>query len=131
MPDEQVSPLSRIWTRSMTDAEFRARLLADPRATLEDEMGLMLPENMNVNVIENTHREYTIVLPVAADADAEGDEESRLGVGPVLMYHIPEHNFAADVRLEGIEGKPGRPGFGANPHGRTGENPGSADPGAR
>jgi hypothetical protein len=131
MSDEQVSPLSQIWTRSMNDAEFRARLLANPRTTLEDEMGLMLPENMNVSVIENTHRKYTIVLPVAADLDADDGESDRtVGMG-VLMYHIPEHNFAADVRLEGIEGKPGRPGFGANPHGRTGENPGSAAPGGR
>ena len=102
MPEEQVSPLAQIWTRSLDDADFRARLLADPRSTLEDEMGLMLPENMQVNVVENTRHEYTIVLPVAADA--AGDEDAQRRGTTQLMYHIPEHSFASDLHLDQVQG---------------------------
>lgn len=115
------SPLSRIWTRATYDREFRTRLMKNPRRTLEEDLGLMLPQDMKVNVVENTETEYTIVLPMPEEVDSQGDvNDETVGFASICyVYHIPEHNFAVDLRLEGA-GRPARGrGFGSNPNPRS------------
>ena len=114
------SPLSRIWTRATYDPEFRKRLMDKPRKTLEDDLGLMLPEDMKVNVVENTEAEYTIVLPMPEEVDGQGDvDDETVGFAAICyVYHIPEHNFAVDLRLDGVGRPPRRRGFGSNPNPR-------------
>ena len=45
------------------DDEFRGRLLADPKATLREDYGLDLPENLNLHVHEEDLTTAHIVLP--------------------------------------------------------------------
>ncbi len=45
------------------DDEFRGRLLADPKATLREEYGLDLPENLNLHVHEEDLTTAHLVLP--------------------------------------------------------------------
>ena len=45
------------------DDEFRGRLLADPKATLREEYGLDLPENLNLHVHEENLTTAHLVLP--------------------------------------------------------------------
>ena len=45
------------------DDEFRGRLLADPKATLLEDYGLDLPENLNLYVHEEDLTTAHIVLP--------------------------------------------------------------------
>ena len=80
-------------------------------------MGLMLPEDMNVNVVENTANDYTIVLPMVRTGEAADDDV--VGYSG-LMYHIPEHSFKVDLRLGDLSGKVGQLGFGDNLNPRTG-----------
>ena len=54
--------------------EFRARLLADPRATLREDFGIVLPENMKVCVHEEDATTAHLVLPPSkrlTDAELE------------------------------------------------------------
>ena len=43
--------------------EFRERLLADPRATLRDDYGIVLPENLKVCVHQEDATTAHLVLP--------------------------------------------------------------------
>lgn len=45
------------------DDEFRARLLADPKATLREDYGLDLPESLNLHVHEDDLTTAHLVLP--------------------------------------------------------------------
>ena len=45
------------------DDDFRGRLLADPKATLREDYGLDLPENLNLHVHEEDLTTAHIVLP--------------------------------------------------------------------
>jgi hypothetical protein len=62
--------------RSMEDEEFRQRLLADPKAAVEQEMvGAQLPEGVEVRVVEETKDTIYLVLP-SASPPGEGVELS-------------------------------------------------------
>lgn len=53
--------------RARRDKGFRARLLKDPRATVEQELGVTLPARLAIHVHEETPESLHFVLPLAAD----------------------------------------------------------------
>ena len=57
---------------------FRERLKADPRATVSEEMGIAVPESIQLEVLEETPQKAYLVLPTnrAAISDAELDAVS-------------------------------------------------------
>jgi Nitrile hydratase, alpha chain len=65
----------RLIQRSLEDEEFRQRLLADPRAAIEQELGSRLPESIEVRVVEESADTIYLVLP-SRSADAQGSELS-------------------------------------------------------
>jgi hypothetical protein len=52
--------------RSLEDEEFRQRLLAEPRAAIEQELGIRLPESIEVRVVEESAETIYLVLPSAS-----------------------------------------------------------------
>jgi Nitrile hydratase, alpha chain len=62
----------RLIQRSLQDEDFRRRLLADPRAALQEELGARLPEEVEVRVVEETQDTIYLVLPSRRAAVAQG-----------------------------------------------------------
>ena len=61
--------------KATNDAEFRTRLVDDPRATVEAEFGVTLPEGFSFEVHEASATEAHLVLPPVAkltEADLQG-----------------------------------------------------------
>jgi Nitrile hydratase, alpha chain len=56
----------RLIQRSLQDEEFRQRLLADPKGTMEHELGSRLPESVEVRAVEETPEIIYLVLPSAS-----------------------------------------------------------------
>lgn len=63
------------------DPEFRARLLAEPRAAVAEVLGVDLPEGVTITVVEQAPAEAVIVLPAAVADGAVADEELAAAVG--------------------------------------------------
>jgi Nitrile hydratase, alpha chain len=61
--------------RSLQDEEFRQRLLADPKGTIEHDLGPRLPESIEVRVVEENADTIYLVLP-SASPTAQGGELS-------------------------------------------------------
>ncbi len=61
--------------RSLEDEAFRQRLLADPRAAIEQELGSRLPESIEVRAVEETPEIIYLVLP-SRSADVQARELS-------------------------------------------------------
>jgi hypothetical protein len=62
----------RVVHRAWADPDYRAWLLADPRAALEKELGFPLPEGFELTVVEERPDHLCLVLPVDMSAfDAE------------------------------------------------------------
>ncbi|MGF1472236.1 MAG: NHLP leader peptide family RiPP precursor [Rubrobacteraceae bacterium] len=57
--------------RSVEDEELRQRLLADPKATIEQETGARLPEEIEVRCVEETPDTIHLVLPPRVQDAAE------------------------------------------------------------
>jgi hypothetical protein len=61
--------------RSLQAEEFRQRLLADPKGTIEHDLGARLPESIEVRVVEESADTIYLVLP-SASPTAQGGELS-------------------------------------------------------
>jgi Nitrile hydratase, alpha chain len=61
--------------RAERDDEFRAKLIADPRAALREELGVDAPESLAIRVIEEDPAEVVLVLPPKSRPDALTDEQ--------------------------------------------------------
>ena len=49
--------------KATTDETFRARLLSDPKAAIEEELGLTIPDGFTVKVVEDVPDTSHLVLP--------------------------------------------------------------------
>src|SRR4051812_7063503 len=68
----------RIVQRSLQDDAFRQRLLSDPKAVVEEELGTRLPEGIRVRAVEESADTIYLVLPSASPLGDEGGELSDL-----------------------------------------------------
>ena len=51
-------------SRAAEDPDFRERLLRDPKATIESEIGLRFPASLHIHVYEETLSQLHVVLPI-------------------------------------------------------------------
>jgi len=71
--------------RAIEDPEFRERLFADPASAIEEAVGLSVPDDVEIIVVENGPKMFHLVLPPAdvtleqMDAVAGGSLFNREG----------------------------------------------------
>ena len=63
-----------IQARAADDPAFRDQLKADPRGTVERELGGNLPENVQIQVLEETMDQVYLVIPTAPSAQMSDAE---------------------------------------------------------
>ncbi|MCS6960032.1 MAG: NHLP leader peptide family RiPP precursor [Pseudanabaenaceae cyanobacterium SKYGB_i_bin29] len=65
--------IAKLIARAATDEALRQEMLADPKAVIARETGLVIPEEANISVLQQTPEKAYFVLPrpVAADSDRE------------------------------------------------------------
>ena len=66
----------RLIEKSVEDDAFRQRLIEDPKAAVEQELGTRLPEEVQVVTVEESADTIYLVLPSTPMAGAEGVELS-------------------------------------------------------
>jgi Nitrile hydratase, alpha chain len=67
----------RLVERSLEDDAFRLRLLEDPKAAVEEELGIQLPAEVQVRVVEETADTIYLVLPSASPLREGGELSDR------------------------------------------------------
>ena len=81
--------------RASEDGEFRARLLADPRAAIQELTGTPIPDGVEVHVHEETATSFHLVLPAEGQlSEAEltvmvGGDESSSGNNSSVPDWVP------------------------------------------
>lgn len=83
VPTREQEALKAILERASVDAGFRARLLTDPRAAIQQAFGVIIPASFRVKFVERAPDvDALIVLPDFQDADGElsnGDLQAVAG----------------------------------------------------
>ena len=67
----------RLIERSLDDEVFRQRLLDDPKAVVEQELGARLPEDLRVVAVEETADTIYLVLPSTSPVGEGGGLADR------------------------------------------------------
>ena len=78
----------RIVGKATTDADFRARLVSDPKGTVGQELGVTIPESMSIEVHEESATSAHLVLPPTADLGKE-DLEAAFGGRDIIDLFFP------------------------------------------
>jgi hypothetical protein len=73
----------RLAARAAADAEFRARLLAEPKQAIAEEVGIEVPGEVAVEVLEESPGQVYLVVP--APGEALSDEQLAEVAGGI--YH--------------------------------------------
>ena len=71
----------KLIARAQRDEDFRAKLVSDPGSAVSEELGVEIPEGLNVRVIEEGADEVVLVLPAAAGSGALNEEELASAAG--------------------------------------------------
>ncbi|POZ50896.1 NHLP leader peptide family RiPP precursor [Methylovulum psychrotolerans] len=74
MNEEQTQQYSQIVAKCWADAEFKAKLIADPKATLAAE-SIAVPDGIELRVLENTATVVNLVLPPPPAEGELSDED--------------------------------------------------------
>ena len=94
----------RIVQRSIEDESFRQRLIEDPKAAVEQELGTRLPEDVRVVDVEETQDTIYLVLPSTPMAGREGvelsDRELESVAGGWDMTGDPQTQDAVDCHTD-------------------------------
>jgi hypothetical protein len=69
----------RVQERAASDQAFRSELKANPRAALEAELGMEIPEQISVQVHEESFSEMHLVLPPSEEELSDSDLEMVSG----------------------------------------------------
>jgi hypothetical protein len=64
--DSRKQSEAQVITRAQQDSAFRQELLSDPKGVIAREMGVTLPDSVNVEVVEETASKVYLVLPPQA-----------------------------------------------------------------
>jgi hypothetical protein len=86
----------RLIQRSVEDDGFRQRLIEDPKAAVEQELGSRLPEEVRVVAVEETSDTIYLVLPSTSPLvgeDGEISDEALESVAGGLGYFDIERNL--------------------------------------
>ncbi len=104
---EPLDATQRLLARARRDAAFRARLLADPKAAMEQELGRAPADGYEIHVHEETDAATHVVLPPKSRFSEEEREAARTGgasleflkktmYDPAPPMRPPARNPAAD-----------------------------------
>jgi len=75
---------ARLIAKAWEDETFKQDLLSDPRATIERELGVELPYDLEIEVVEETPTKIFLVVPVRPDDSPQvelSDEDLKAVAG--------------------------------------------------
>jgi hypothetical protein len=83
-------------TRALKDEEFKRELIANPKAVIESELGTKLPDELEINVLEETEDTIYMVLP-CNPYDGMSEEQLQASFGmtyeDVAQWVLEYHQF--------------------------------------
>ena len=95
---EPMDATARLRAKAGRDPEFRARLLANPKQAIEEELGVKLADGHAIHVHEETDTAAHLVIPPRDKRSAEEREEARTGATSLEFLRKTMHDPAPPKR---------------------------------
>ena len=107
--NEHESLLSAIMAKAAEDADFRRRLLTDPRNAIYDHFGVRVPDSYSVKFVEREPGvDALVVLPdPRGQGDAESDELSESDLEAITGGVLNNYSWTLDYSPGGSDGQSG------------------------
>ncbi len=99
---------NKLIDKAQNDPDFKRRLISNPKIVLEEELKVKLPDQLDINVLEETSEQFFLVLPL----NAEQYPDVELSDNQLDMIN------AAGIVIDGGNG--GSDGGGSNDGGGSG-----------
>ena len=109
--NNEEAKIEEVFEKAWADKAFKQELLNNPKAVLTKELGLTIPENVEMTALEETANTRYLVIPKSSDIDvkaAEVDEEpivrliARAAQNPALKQELLSSPKAVIKRELGI-----------------------------
>ena len=78
--ETQASMLEKLLAKAAEDTAFRTKLLAEPHTALQEGLGIQVPADFNVVILEDDARTAHLVLPASPEL-TDAQLESAAGGG--------------------------------------------------
>ena len=85
---------ARVVEMASADEDFRAQLMADPKAALRDALGVSIPDGFRVEVHEEGPDAAHLVIPPDTGLSEGELEQVQAGMFPELSHTNPDWNPA-------------------------------------
>lgn len=92
-------------SRAGEDDDFRSRLLAKPKETIEEEFGVTIAKDHEIHVHEETYTTTHVVLPPRSKFTQAEREEAKNGAASLEFLRKTMHDPAPPVRPPALQGK--------------------------
>ena len=76
---------AKIVGKAAADAEFRARLLSDPKGAIEQELGVTIPASLSIEVHEDSAETVHLTLPPDSKLSEDDLEQASGGFIHLLI----------------------------------------------
>ncbi len=90
-------------SRAGEDEDFRERLLAKPKETIEGEFGLTMAKDHQIHVHEETYAATHVVLPPRSKFTKEEREEAKTGAASLEFLRKTMHDPAPPLRPPALQ----------------------------
>ena len=71
----------RLAEKALADEAFRKKLVENPKACVEEEFGVSIPDHIELSVLEETPEKVFLVLPAKRRVDLSQEELDRVAAG--------------------------------------------------
>ena len=95
------NPYQDLMFKAAKDEAFRDALLKDPKAAIAAHLGMPLPEDLTVRVVENTSDAITLVIPPLL-TDALSDQDLEAVTGGLAEHSDTEYDIMFSISGFGL-----------------------------
>ena len=82
MAEEQGKQYGQLIAKAWSDEEFKARLMANPKDAMA-EVGMDVPEGLEIEVVESTQEKVYLIIPPKLDGELSDDDLDKVSGGAV------------------------------------------------
>ena len=83
--EEQGKQYGQLIAKAWSDEEFKARLMANPKDAMA-EVGMDVPEGLEIEVVENTQEKVYLIIPPKPDGELSDDDLDKVSGGGGGVY---------------------------------------------